>query len=94
MAAGPEHVDLDEDTPLADTLQSSHPYAKTKARADKMVLAANQPLDTKESGLQLRTACLRLPIVYGERDRVAIPGALTALERGQTEFQLGDDSNL
>ncbi len=65
MAASPEHVDLDESTPLADSDANSHPYAKTKAQADKMVLKANEP-NWKEDGSGLLTACLRLPIVYGE----------------------------
>ncbi len=94
MAAGPEHVDPDESTRLADTVSSSHPYAKTKATADKMVLAANLPLGKHGSGSSLLTACIRLPIVYGERDLIAISGALAALEKGQTHFQLGDGSNL
>ena len=92
MAAGPEHLDLDENTPLADTSYKSHPYAYSKARADKMVLKANQTDEPERSGL--RTACIRLPLVYGERDLVAIPGALAALEKGQTHFQLGSGSNI
>ena len=94
MAAGPEHINLDESTGLADTDPSSHSYAKTKATADKMVLAANQTSEKEGSQSALRTACVRLPIVYGERDLRAIPGALAALEKGQTNFQLGDGSNL
>ena len=92
MAAGPEHLDLDENAPLADTSHKSHPYAYSKARADRMVLKANKPDEPGRSGL--RTACIRLPIVYGERDFVAIPGALAALEKGQTHFQLGSGSNI
>lgn len=92
MAAGREHIDLDESSELADTSPSSHPYAKTKAKADKMVLDANRCSEINMSGL--RTSCIRLPIVYGERDLVSIPGALAALEKGQTNFQLGDGSNL
>lgn len=92
MAAGSEHIDLEESTALADTSSSSHPYARTKARADKLVLEANRPSGKDGSGLC--TACIRLPIVYGERDLFAIPGALVALEKGQTHFQLGDGSNL
>ena len=65
MAAGPEHIDLDESTPLADTDSNSYPYARTKALADKMVLEANNPRsEGDKSGLL--TACIRLPIVYGE----------------------------
>ena len=95
MAAGAEHIDLPESAPLADTVPTSHPYAKTKAKADKMVLAANQTSEKPGGRLSsLRTACIRLPIVYGERDLVAIPGALTALEKGQTNFQLGSGENI
>lgn len=86
MAAGPEHINLSENTALADTSPESHPYAKTKAQADKMVLETNSP--------GIRTASIRLPLVYGERDLIAIPAALRALEKGQARFQLGDGSNL
>lgn len=93
MAAGPAHIDLDETTLLADTDPQSHPYARCKAIADKMVLNANAPNpDDGEGGLL--TACIRLPIVYGERDLVSIPGCLGALERNQTKVILGDGLNL
>ncbi len=94
MAAGPEHIDLDEDTRLADMSPGSHPYARTKAKADKMVLAANRPPHETRAGSFLSTACIRLPIVYGERNLLAVPAALAVLEKGQTNFQLGDGSNL
>lgn len=93
MTAGLGHIDLDESIRLANISSSSHPYANTTATADKMVLAANLPLGKDESGSGLHTACIRLPIVYGERDLVAIPGALAAIEKGQTHFQLDDCSN-
>ena len=65
MAAGPEHIDLDESTPLADSDPNSYPYVRTKAQADKMVLKANKPIvEQDKSGLL--TGCIRLPIVYGE----------------------------
>lgn len=93
MAAGPEHITRDESTALADTYPASHPYAKTKAVADKLVLAANTSTFNEKDGSGLRTACIRLPIVYGERDVVAIPGALFALQKGHTRFQLGPGTN-
>lgn len=92
-AAGSEHIDLDETTPLADTCPGSHPYARTKAQAEKMVLTANNP-DHVNDDSGLLTACIRLPIVYGERDLLSIPGALAALEKKQTRFQLGDGTNM
>jgi sterol-4alpha-carboxylate 3-dehydrogenase (decarboxylating) len=99
MAAGAQHLNLDESAPLAETDPRSHPYARTKAQADKMVLAANKSphseIETKADWQdQLRTSCIRLPIVYGDHDRASIPGALSALQRGQTNFQLGDGSNM
>ena len=84
MAAGLEYIDLDESVPLADITSNSHPYVRTKAIADKMVLKADRP--EKEDKLYLLTACIRLPIVYGERDFLSIPGSLAALEKGQTNF--------
>jgi sterol-4alpha-carboxylate 3-dehydrogenase (decarboxylating) len=92
MAAGPEHIDLNEGAPLADTCPSSHPYAKTKAQADRMVLEFNKV--AKDRGSGMRTACIRLPIVYGERDLLSVPGILALLEKGQTYFQLGNGTNL
>ncbi|KAI4159556.1 MAG: hypothetical protein L6R39_000337 [Caloplaca ligustica] len=96
MAAGPEHISLDETTRLADTVANSNMYAKTKAQADKMVLEANRrPSSANPSkSSQLRTACLRLPVVYGERDMISIPGCLAAIEEGRTKVQFGDGSNL
>ena len=99
MAYGHEHIDLSEDARLADEDPLSHAYASTKAIADKMVLAANKP-STRASTVNgsyagsLLTGCIRLPIVYGERDYQAIPPALKALEKGQTQFQVGDGANL
>ena len=80
MAAGPEHIDLDENTRLADMSSGSHVYATTKTRADKMVLATNRPSLVTGAG-SLSTACTRLPIVYGERDLLAVPATLAVLRR-------------
>ena len=93
MAAGPEHIDRDESTPLADTIPGNHLYARTKAQADKIVLKANKPAQGND-GLGLLTACFRPPIVYGEQDLLSIPASLEALEKKQTGFQLGDGSNM
>ncbi|KAL8730201.1 MAG: hypothetical protein Q9181_004752 [Wetmoreana brouardii] len=94
IAAGSEHINLEETTSLADTVPNSNPYAKTKAQADKMVLHANRFPETGASTQGLSTACIRLPLVYGERDQISIPGVLAALEKGQAKLQLGDGSNL
>lgn len=77
---------LTEDAPLVDRSSSSDDYAITKAAADTVVLKANC------SGLQ--TLCLRLPVIYGERDNQFFPGSLAILRDGKTNIQLGDNTNL
>ena len=98
MGYGHEHINRREDEPLADEDPHAHPYAKTKAVADKLVLAANRPPQASNDGSgyagSLLTTCLRFPLVYGERDLQAIPPGLAALAKGATQFQVGDDLNL
>lgn len=93
MVAGHTHVNLDETALLVDTVASSHPYARIKAQADTLILAASQSASFATQRV-LHTACIRLPIIYGERDLLGIPGALSALRRGQTGVQIGDGNNL
>ena len=99
IAKGREHLDLKEACALADEDRGSHPYAVTKAQADKLVCAVNHsPNDEviryRDLTGYLSTAYLRLPIVYGERDDRSVVGALEALDKGQTNFQIGDGRNL
>ncbi|KAL8938170.1 MAG: hypothetical protein Q9211_003329 [Gyalolechia sp. 1 TL-2023] len=77
---------LKEHAPLVDRSTSSDEYAITKAVADTMVLSAN--------GSELRTLCLRLPAIYGERDTQMIPGTLAVLWDRKTHIQLGNNRNL
>ena len=51
-----------------------------------MVLSANCQ--------ELRTLCLRPPVIYGERDGQLIPGVLAILQDKKTHIQLGDNTNL
>ncbi|KAH0612836.1 uncharacterized protein H6S33_009216 [Morchella sextelata] len=62
-------------------------YNETKAIGEKMVIDAN-----RKRGML--TISLRLSGLFGPGDRQALPGMFTALERGQTKFQLGDNSNM
>jgi len=78
---------LKEDTLLVNRSTSTDEYAVTKAIADTMVLAAN-------CSSELRTICLRLPVIYGERDTQFLPGSLAILQHGNTNTQLGDNTNL
>lgn len=101
LCQGPQHVNLTEESPLADSDLRAPAYAKAKALAEKLVLRANEPLPTDELAKEavswegyLCTGALRFPIVYGTHDLVCIPGALNALQKGQTNVILGDGSNL
>ena len=77
---------ITEEAPLLNRQSRSHEYFVTKALADAMVLDANCEA--------LRTLCLRPPVIYGERDRQSIPGALAVLRDKKTHIQLGDNTNL
>ncbi|MCJ1376667.1 hypothetical protein MMC20_007911 [Loxospora ochrophaea] len=92
IAKGLQHFNIDETAPLWDQTSKAIPYFKAKALADTLVREANTP--PGHSGKSLRTATLRLPMVYGERDGQYIPGQLKALQAGQTGMQLGDGKNL
>ena len=43
---------------------------------------------------ELRTLCLRPPVIYGEMDSQLIPSALAVLRDKNTYFQLGNSTNL
>ena len=36
----------------------------------------------------------RLLVLYSPKDRTLIPGIIAVVKRGQTKFQIGDNSNL
>lgn len=84
--AGFEFRFITEEAPLLTKDSESSKYAITKALADMMVL--------KASCQELRTLCLRPPVIYGERDGQLIPGALAVLYDKKTNVQLGDNTNL
>ena len=62
-------------------------YTTTKAIADTSVLEANNLIG-------LRTCCLRIAPIYGERDNQMIPGVLKVLDDKQQHTQIGDNSSL
>ncbi|KAH7386040.1 hypothetical protein BKA66DRAFT_461375 [Pyrenochaeta sp. MPI-SDFR-AT-0127] len=98
LAKGPEHLDLNEECPLANEDSNASAYARSKATAELRVLGANSPLLATSSQTSwkghLATASLRFPIVYGTHDETTIPGCLNALSKGQTTITLGPGDNL
>lgn len=84
---GSSHNFITEDAQMLTVTSRADYYAKTKAIADQAVLDAN--------GMGgLRTLCLRLAGVYGERDSQVIPGTLHALQEGRHRYQIGDNKSL
>ena len=86
VISGTPHIQVDETQPIWQPHSRAEPYFVTKAMADSMILKANSP--------QLRTASLRLALVYGERDIQFIPRVIDAYYKGRTGIQLGDNTNL
>ncbi|MCJ1422453.1 hypothetical protein MMC29_000333 [Sticta canariensis] len=92
VMVGSEPNFADESSPVLNATSKGNEYAKTKAIADTLVLEADEPGNESEKGL--RTACLRIPAMYGERDTQVTPRLLESLRKGETWLQLGDNSNL
>jgi nucleoside-diphosphate-sugar epimerase len=75
-----------------DTHSKTIPYFKTKTQADILVRRPNTALSP--CGHSLLTATLRLPMIYGERDRQYTPSQLATVMAKQTNVQLGNGKNL
>ncbi|CDK28631.1 unnamed protein product [Kuraishia capsulata CBS 1993] len=62
-------------------------YNDTKARAETMVLGAN-------NFTGLKTVALRPAGIFGPGDRQLVPGLRQVAKLGQSKFQIGDNNNL
>ncbi|KAJ7069840.1 C-3 sterol dehydrogenase [Mycena amicta] len=82
---GDDLIDVDERTPLPKVPKSA--YNDSKAQAEAAVLAANG-----KNGLL--TVALRPAGIFGPGDRQAMAGLYQVYERGQTNVQVGDNTNL
>ncbi|GAA6054842.1 hypothetical protein JCM3770_004101 [Rhodotorula araucariae] len=78
---------VDERMPCIETEEDEATYAGTKAKAEKIVLAANG-----QDGLL--TCALRLGGIIGPGDRQVLPGWIAVHKAGQSVFQMGDNLNL
>lgn len=92
VVVGSEHSFASESSPILNASSKENEYAKTKAIADTLVLEANDSGSGARNGL--RTACIRVGAMYGERDTQTTPGLLGILRRGETGFQIGENVNL
>lgn len=73
----------DESLPYPEHYEASYP--QTKAEAERMVIAANDP--------DLVTVALRPHLIWGEKDRALIPNIVERARTGQLRL-VGDGSNL
>lgn len=65
----------------------SNAYGKSKGIADALVIAANGPA--------LRTATLRIPVVYGEFDyNNLLPQLVRSIKRGEHKIQIGSNAKV
>lgn len=77
----------DETWPLKTTeTRNSNAYTTSKAIADQLVQDLN--------GEHFLTVCLRVCVVYGERDNQQIPSMLRLLRSGKHRIQIGDNTAL
>ncbi|KAJ7175801.1 C-3 sterol dehydrogenase [Mycena filopes] len=82
---GDDLIDVDERTPFPEKPLDA--YNDSKAKAEEAVLAANG-----KNGLL--TVALRPAGIFGPGDRQVMAGLYQVYERGQTHFQVGDNTNL
>ncbi|KAL6302000.1 C-3 sterol dehydrogenase [Sparassis latifolia] len=82
---GEDLIDIDERLP--PPAKAMDAYNESKAKAEEMVIAANG-----KDGLY--TVALRLAGLFGPGDRQVMAGFYQVYQRGQTQFRIGDNTNL
>lgn len=81
-------TNADERWPVLRAPQQREYYSETKGIAESLVVAANRQYR------DMLTVALRPAGIFGEGDRQMIPNMIRAYEKGQTKFQLGNNTNL
>jgi sterol-4alpha-carboxylate 3-dehydrogenase (decarboxylating) len=76
----------EEDAVLWTESNYTRPYAMTKAVADTLVQAAN--------GMELSTAVIRIPSIYGERDQNMMPQLVASLRKKEHKMQVGSNKKV
>lgn len=77
---GTHMIDVDETMPYPTKYVDF--YSKTKAEAEKLVLASNRA--------SLRTCAIRPSAIFGERDPVLVPRLVEAARVGKTKYIIGN----
>ncbi|KAL1305717.1 hypothetical protein AAFC00_007304 [Neodothiora populina] len=83
-------VNANEEYPLVIGDTQPEYYTTTKALAETAVIEANRPA----SHPRFLTCAIRPSGIYGVGDLLVLPGMLQAYYKGQTKFQLGENTNL
>jgi sterol-4alpha-carboxylate 3-dehydrogenase (decarboxylating) len=76
----------EEDAELYTGIHYPNPYARSKALADRATQAANSN--------KLRTAVIRIPVVYGENDTNLIPQLLSSVRKKEHKMQVGQNKKV
>ena len=84
--ADPPHDLVDESHPVWSPASKIAEYNRTKAIGDGLVREANGP--------QLRTVCLRLAHIYGDRHTQGLTQVLDSIKGDRPLVQIGDGTNL
>ncbi|KAH7256275.1 hypothetical protein BKA59DRAFT_467121 [Fusarium tricinctum] len=74
------------DAVLHDEKTAPNVYSMTKAKAERLVAAADSP--------QLRTSIMRISSLYGEHDNNFVPQLVTSMQRKEHKMQVGNDTKL
>ncbi|EAT78543.1 hypothetical protein HBH56_222030 [Parastagonospora nodorum] len=86
-AVEPSEEPLTEDqAKLYDENHHPNPYAMSKAVADVAVQASNCA--------KLRTAVIRIPGIYGERDNNLMPQLVSSVRKNEHKMQIGQNKKL
>lgn len=80
-------IDCDEAAPTVEEEDGGLIYARTKAAAERLVLAADDPAG-------MSTVSLRPAVIFGERDSDQIPHMVAASRAGRGKVQIGSGDNL
>lgn len=77
------YANIDETWPVSPV---SSIYGESKVRAEKLVLAAQEP--------NFATCILRPSVIFGENDDQLIPSIHACIAKGETPFKIGSGLNL